>query len=960
MPPRPSAALNLGSLAHNGGPTDTIAITSASAAFNAGDYAAAASLITDQRGPGFPRTTGMNVDVGAFEVEGQAPSITNGPATATATVGSSYAFSYQATGLPTPTFTLLAGSTLPSGLTLSSSGVLSGTDNTAADAGQTFTGTIDAGNGIGADAMQAYSIVVSSAPVGSPQLSDPGFETPVVGTGAYGDFEYDPSGSPWTFTNATGVAGNGSGFTSGNPNAPQGTQVGLLQGVGGTISQSIEMAAGSYVVTFDAAQRGAGNHGGEDVEVLVDGVNEGLLIPASSSYALYSSMIFSVTAGEHTIEFLGVDPSGLDNTAFIDQVSVQSAPPYADPGFETPNVGTGAYGDFEYDPSGSPWTFTGGAVAGNGSGFTSANSNAPQGTQVAVLQGGGSTAVSQTVTWAAGSYLVMFSAAQRGSGNNGGEEIEVLIDGVVVGTIDPASSSYATYSTGVFTVGAGSHTLTFQGVDPNSEDNSALIDQVAVVSTASLGDSGFETPTVGTGARRRFQARPAGHALDIHRHGGRGRQRQQHHQFQSARPGRGPGRLPAKRRRHDQPDGHPDGGAATRSHSRRPRGPAPALTAARRSRSWSTARTRASTPRPARRTAPSAALPSRSPPAATPSLWRASTPAGSRTPRSSTQCRSSARRPCPIRASRRPTSAPAPTAISSTTRTARRGRLPAMPAWRATAAVLPAAIRTLRWGPQVGLVQGGGPTISQSLTLAAGSYYISFTAAQRGNGGNHGGEEVEVEIDGQDAGTITPAGTSYAVYNSTVFTVGAGSHTIALVGVDPNSQDNTAFITQVAVVSTTSLADPNFQTPVVGAGAAADYKADPSGSPWTFTGTAGVAGNGSGFTSANPPAPVGTQVGFLQGAGSSLSQSVVLAAGTYVLSFQAAQRGSGNHGGQEIEVLVDGNVEGMITPVGTAYATYASNVFVVGAGPHTIKLFGLDPGGLDNTALIDQVTISPL
>ena len=259
-------------------------------------------------------------------------------------------------------------------------------------------------------------------------------------------------------------------------------------------------------------------------------------------------------------------------------------------------------------------------------------------------------------------------------------------------------------------------------------------------------------------------------------------------------------------------------------------------------------------------------------------------------------------------------------------------------------------------GTQVGLVQGVGSTLSQSLTLAAGSYYISFTAAQHGNGGNNGGEEVEVEIDGQDAGTITPAGTSYAVYNSTAFTVGAGSHTIALVGVDPNSQDNTAFITQVAVVSTTSLADPNFQTPVVGTGASADYQADPSGSPWTFTSTAGVAGNGSSYTSANPPAPFGTQVGYIENTGA-LSQSVVLAAGTYVLSFQAAQRGSGNHGGQEIEVLVDGNVVGTITPVGTAYATYASNVFTVSAGQHVIKLLGLEAG---STALFDQVIVSPL
>src|SRR5262249_26207386 len=54
---------------------------------------------------------------------------------------------------------------------------------------------------------------------------DSSFETPNVGTGAYGDFAYNPTGSPWTFIGGAGVAGNGSGFTSGNPNAPSGTQV---------------------------------------------------------------------------------------------------------------------------------------------------------------------------------------------------------------------------------------------------------------------------------------------------------------------------------------------------------------------------------------------------------------------------------------------------------------------------------------------------------------------------------------------------------------------------------------------------------------------------------------------------------------------------------------------------------------------------------------------------------------
>ena len=42
-------------------------------------------------------------------------------------------------------------------------------------------------------------------------------------------FQYRPAGTPWTYTGGAGVAGNGSGFTACNPNAPEGTQVGFLQ-----------------------------------------------------------------------------------------------------------------------------------------------------------------------------------------------------------------------------------------------------------------------------------------------------------------------------------------------------------------------------------------------------------------------------------------------------------------------------------------------------------------------------------------------------------------------------------------------------------------------------------------------------------------------------------------------------------------------------------------------------------
>ena len=60
----------------------------------------------------------------------------------------------------------------------------------------------------------------------SSAIGDPGFEQVQVGAG---HFQYRPTGSPWTFAGNSGLAANNSGFTSGNPPAPQGTQVAFLQ-----------------------------------------------------------------------------------------------------------------------------------------------------------------------------------------------------------------------------------------------------------------------------------------------------------------------------------------------------------------------------------------------------------------------------------------------------------------------------------------------------------------------------------------------------------------------------------------------------------------------------------------------------------------------------------------------------------------------------------------------------------
>ncbi len=233
------------------------------------------------------------------------------------------------------------------------------------------------------------------------------------------------------------------------------------------------------MLTFDAAQRGNFGVSQENFSVLIDGSVVGTFTPSSTSYQSYSTAAFTVTAGTHTITFQGLDSAGGDNTAFLDQVAVApvSTPSIGDPGFEQVVVGAG---NFQYDPTGSPWTFSGSSgISGNNSGFTSGNPPAPQGSQVAFLQGTGS--FTQSVAgWAAASYVLTFDAAQRGNFGVSQQNFNVLIDGSVVGTFTPSSTSYQSYSTAAFTVAAGTHTITFQGLDSAGGDNTAFIDAVTI------------------------------------------------------------------------------------------------------------------------------------------------------------------------------------------------------------------------------------------------------------------------------------------------------------------------------------------------------------------------------------------------------------------------------------------------------------------------------------------------
>ncbi|MEY2512568.1 MAG: hypothetical protein QOE26_3331, partial [Verrucomicrobiota bacterium] len=146
----------------------------------------------------------------------QAPAFTNGPPPSPATVNAPYNFTYTASGSPAPAFSLVTANTLPTGLSLSSAGVISGTPTVTG----TFTGAVKAANTAG-NVTQNFSITIN--PVTSPpHITSANTVTFTVGVA--GSFQMTASGSPGSSFSKTGtlpanVTLSAGGLLSGTPAA---------------------------------------------------------------------------------------------------------------------------------------------------------------------------------------------------------------------------------------------------------------------------------------------------------------------------------------------------------------------------------------------------------------------------------------------------------------------------------------------------------------------------------------------------------------------------------------------------------------------------------------------------------------------------------------------------------------------------------------------------------------------
>jgi len=188
----------------------------------------------------FFTATALALVLTAFSVQAQAPSITNGPPPSqaglntnpTTSTNAPYNFTYTVSGFTqTPAFSVTAGS-LPSGLSLSTAGVISGMP-LSADVGTTYTGTVTASDGVDTPATQNFSITVvttllNTVPEGVVNVSFPAATTTYLSVPFTADPFYrgvvssviavtantiavDDSPAPWTAQQFVVPAGGNSG-----------------------------------------------------------------------------------------------------------------------------------------------------------------------------------------------------------------------------------------------------------------------------------------------------------------------------------------------------------------------------------------------------------------------------------------------------------------------------------------------------------------------------------------------------------------------------------------------------------------------------------------------------------------------------------------------------------------------------------------------------------------------------
>jgi hypothetical protein len=187
---------------------------------------------------------------------------------------------------------------------------------------------------------------------GSVTVGDDGFESPGLGQNTY---QYDPTGTAWTYSTqysdtdygGTGVAENGGDFdvegaTNGNSDGTTslaGQAAFIQKGDGSigqmksaTIDQAVQLAAGSYTLSFADEARDDGVDGDPFTAEIFDPTlansyfSQTLTPTMLSTFTPFSGTFTVPAAGTYYLYFVGDGSNNQDVTSFVDNVQITSGP----------------------------------------------------------------------------------------------------------------------------------------------------------------------------------------------------------------------------------------------------------------------------------------------------------------------------------------------------------------------------------------------------------------------------------------------------------------------------------------------------------------------------------------------------------------------------------------------------------------------------------------------------------
>ena len=178
--------------------------------------------------------------------------------------------------------------------------------------------------------------------------------------------------------------------------------------------------------------------------------------------------------------------------------------------------------------------------------------------------------------------------------------------------------------------------------------------------------------------------------------------------------------------------------------------------------------------------------------------------------------------------------------------------------------------------------------MNQTFEWDAANRLIAINYADTGNRTEfaYDGLSRRVKITEKTPGTsavVQPASTNYTTFTTEPFVLPAGSYTLTFEGVNPNGGNNTALVDSVALNGTT-VANGSFETPAI-----TGYQFNPPVAPGILPALLALRTMEALYMSGNHNAPDGTQAGLIKNNGV-ITQTLTVSAGTYTLSFKAAQR----------------------------------------------------------------------